>query len=479
MKHGAPLAVSGFLPLLLAATLLKSLDAGTIALAFEGFPDSTVLTSQYSGIAFSNAIILSAGVTLNEFEFPPHSGSNVASDNGGPVTISFSSVVESVSGYFTHSQPLTIQAFDSSNNMVASAASRFSSNEALSGGPGSAASEFLAVNASVSIAKVVITGATGGTSFTMDDLTLASFRQCVMSQDGTVTAGNVQQLINEALGASSATDDLNGDGVVNVTDVQIELNAALGLGCSAGPVAAPASLTQASAARLMRPALAGSDTIDAAGAAPSAIIQGTAQPVVFSARISDPKVISTGVNLVQVSSGGTEAVSGILQAGGSGAFSLTETFPSLSAGTLNFRISGPYLGLLRRIQTPIFSIAIVPAASTSGWPTVTPVGGYFTMTVPPELSMIDDPASGGYDTHTYDLVLSDGTIVAWLYVYTSAQWAAVQNLQTDAELPLLLPAGSAFVCAYVVSQNDGNALGFSENTVLSDLYQGLATLKAN
>jgi hypothetical protein len=40
-------------------------------------------------------------------------------------------------------------------------------------------------------------------------------------------------MINEALGEVPAVNDLSGDGVVTVVDVQIEINAALGLGCAA------------------------------------------------------------------------------------------------------------------------------------------------------------------------------------------------------------------------------------------------------
>jgi hypothetical protein len=42
---------------------------------------------------------------------------------------------------------------------------------------------------------------------------------------------DVQSIINQALGASAAVSDLNHDGTVNVTDVEIVVNAALGLGC--------------------------------------------------------------------------------------------------------------------------------------------------------------------------------------------------------------------------------------------------------
>jgi hypothetical protein len=44
---------------------------------------------------------------------------------------------------------------------------------------------------------------------------------------------DVQQLISEILGPAAPANDLNHDGVVNVLDVQIVINAALGLGCAA------------------------------------------------------------------------------------------------------------------------------------------------------------------------------------------------------------------------------------------------------
>jgi hypothetical protein len=40
-------------------------------------------------------------------------------------------------------------------------------------------------------------------------------------------------MINEALAITTAVNYLNGDGVVNIIDVQIEINAALGLGSAA------------------------------------------------------------------------------------------------------------------------------------------------------------------------------------------------------------------------------------------------------
>jgi hypothetical protein len=44
---------------------------------------------------------------------------------------------------------------------------------------------------------------------------------------------DAQGILNQALGGSQAASDLSGDGVVNLVDVQIVINAVLSLGCSA------------------------------------------------------------------------------------------------------------------------------------------------------------------------------------------------------------------------------------------------------
>jgi len=64
-------------------------------------------------------------------------------------------------------------------------------------------------------------------------LNLAVINPCDPAQNGTVTVADVQHFINQALGVIAAGSDLNGDGVVNVVDIQIAANAILGLGCTA------------------------------------------------------------------------------------------------------------------------------------------------------------------------------------------------------------------------------------------------------
>jgi hypothetical protein len=199
--------------------------------SFEGLPDSTILTNQLTGATFANAIILSMGITLNEFEFPPHGGSNVASDNGGPMTIVFAAPLRGFSGYFTHNVQVTLLALDSANNVLATMTSAFPNNEALSGTSGSHPNELLEVSSSTGIFKVVITGSSQGTSFTLDDAAL--YTRCDLTLDGVTNVADAQAILNQALGAAKAVDDLTLDGVVNVVDAQIVINAALGSVCEA------------------------------------------------------------------------------------------------------------------------------------------------------------------------------------------------------------------------------------------------------
>jgi hypothetical protein len=142
--------------LLLAAAGPACLKADIITIDFEGFPDGTSLSTQYPGLTFSNTTIITAGISLNEFEFPPYSGTNAALDDGGPIFIAFASPILSFGGYFTYAEPLTLAALDSTSTQVASATSAFSNNEALSAG---------------GVSSVTITGDPGGGSFVMDDVT--------------------------------------------------------------------------------------------------------------------------------------------------------------------------------------------------------------------------------------------------------------------------------------------------------------------
>lgn len=87
---------------------------------FDGIPDSTPLRDFYHslGVDFVRATVVTAGVSLNEFEFSPRSGANVAFDNTGNIVITFQSPVSSVGAHFTYAVPISLQAFDTNGLLV-------------------------------------------------------------------------------------------------------------------------------------------------------------------------------------------------------------------------------------------------------------------------------------------------------------------------------------------------------------------------
>ncbi len=151
---------------------ITSTNAHSVTIDFESLLDLEGVSSQYAslGVTFSNATALTAGISLNEFEFPPVSGSNVVFDSGGMMSILFATSMESVGGYFTYAGPLTLIAYDATDAIVGSATSAFDSNQAQSGVAGSAPNEFLQLSSATGISRITFTGDPAGGSFTLDDL---------------------------------------------------------------------------------------------------------------------------------------------------------------------------------------------------------------------------------------------------------------------------------------------------------------------
>ncbi len=154
-----------------AAILLIAISIPAEVIDFEAFSDGTALSNQIPGLTFTNATVLTSGVSLDPFEFPAVSGSQVAFDLGGPIQVLFGpQTAVSFQAAFTYVVPVEVQAFDSADALIGSASSLFFSNLGLSGDPGSSPNEVLSV-AGAGIRRIVITGAPDpGQSFTMDDV---------------------------------------------------------------------------------------------------------------------------------------------------------------------------------------------------------------------------------------------------------------------------------------------------------------------
>jgi hypothetical protein len=166
-------------------TAARSASAAPMVLDFEELSSEESVTTQYPGLTFSNAVILTAGISLNEFDFPPRSGVNVLSDSNGPIGIQFASPVLSFGGFFTYGVPLTITAFDAGNNAIMSVTSTFSSNLALD--PGSTPNEYLELVVASGIWALSISGDPLGASFVLDDVTINSIDTATVPEPGTLS----------------------------------------------------------------------------------------------------------------------------------------------------------------------------------------------------------------------------------------------------------------------------------------------------
>jgi uncharacterized repeat protein (TIGR01451 family) len=88
-----------------------------------------------------------------------------------------------------------------------------------------------AASPQINTASVSAGGSAGASA--SDVTSVMPFSPCDLKHSGNATVSDVQLVISEASGVSPAINDLSGDGVVNIFDVQIEISAALGLGCAA------------------------------------------------------------------------------------------------------------------------------------------------------------------------------------------------------------------------------------------------------
>jgi len=145
-------------------------NPSTQTLDFENIADLTVLGA-LGQASFSGAYIASAGLTLNEFEVPPHSGTNVALNEDASMIINFANGVQAISGFVTYSSPLIIKFYGGSGEL-GNYSSLFSSNLALSGDPQSSANEYFSFNSIEPITGLSIISQAEN-SFALDDLTFS------------------------------------------------------------------------------------------------------------------------------------------------------------------------------------------------------------------------------------------------------------------------------------------------------------------
>jgi uncharacterized protein YfaP (DUF2135 family) len=312
------------------------LAASPILLDFETLADDTPITTQFTGAVFSNTTVATAGISLNEFEFPPRSGVNVVFDDGGPITITFSPLPSTrFGGFFTYSTPLTIIAFDALNNPVGAAVSTFSSNLAMSGDIGSTPNEFLEIVAGTGIARVTIAGDLQGESFTLDDMTFEPVPEPGAMSLFFIGCAGLAAMSRRRKTAHPSRSTARAVPLVLITALTASL---LFAEPSVGPI-----------------------TVD-----PPQVPVNTPSQIRVTAAITDPTLIVASPNLQRVHPNGSITVLGSLHddgingdaIAGDRVFSTSVGVTESQQGQITLRVSAAFLGKLRRLFSPTFFVVV-------------------------------------------------------------------------------------------------------------------------
>ena len=160
-----------FLCLGVATLTFLPIRAQAAPITFEGLTEGDVLDgTQFPGLTFSGGTVLtleSAGGSLNEYDFPPRSGSNVVG-NEASLTISFQSQIQSFSAFFNYTSALSIEAFDAFGNPLGAVSSLFDNNGPFGGAYNP--SELITLSVLAGISSITMSTADAGGVFTIDDL---------------------------------------------------------------------------------------------------------------------------------------------------------------------------------------------------------------------------------------------------------------------------------------------------------------------
>ena len=333
---------------------------------FESFSDSQSLTNQIAGLTFSNATVLSAGISLNELDFPPHSGSNVIVDDGSPLSILFDAPVRLVDGFFTYTTNVTMRAFDAGNNLLASVTSLFGSNLADIGDPGSSPNELIGVAFASGISRVEIQGDIAGLSFVLDDLT---YQTRDVPEPGTlalllIAAFALMKYARPATTVNRTTDR-------RVPARHLSPMGALGL------------------MLLLVAKMSSAQSIAPVSVSPTSATAGAATTVTATVAIADARL--TSVNLIKIDAAGRSTNLGPMHDDGLNGdvssndrtFTLRFTVLEASPTTISYKASAVLRGVLPRVVSIPIAFRIVLAGSPpialrvigSGTCVLTAVGG--------------------------------------------------------------------------------------------------------
>lgn len=121
--------VRSLIAAILLAAVAQPVAAAAVVLDFEELVEGDEISTQYTGVTFSNALVLTAGSLLNEIEFPPASGVNVVTAFAPDVVeLVFTTPVTSFRAALTYNGRVTLDALDGNGDLVATQDTAFDDN---------------------------------------------------------------------------------------------------------------------------------------------------------------------------------------------------------------------------------------------------------------------------------------------------------------------------------------------------------------
>jgi len=146
-------------------------------------------------------------------------------------------------------------------------------------------------------------------------------------------------------------------------------------------------------------------TVGMATATPTLITVGTSSPVTVTISITDPSLIPSSVNLLQLGATGTQpTILGVMQGAGNGTYTFRQALNAPTAGEIQLQVSAAFQGSLKRVLSNVVTVSV--------WNLFSDANTQLTFAFPPmnaSTTIFSTPSSGTsaatLDVEVFDPVL--------------------------------------------------------------------------
>lgn len=221
---------------------------------------------------------------------------------------------------------------------------------------------------------------------------------------------------------------------------------------------------------------------------PPSMVVGSQQPVIINLQNTDPDLIKSSVNLLEIPASGQAIIVGQLNDNGvngdltanDGIYTTTVNLSSFPVGTVTFRLSAAFAGALARVQSPNFSVLIFQptsdTSSTTSWTTLTDSRSLFSIRVPSSwgLKMVGEESGGG---GSFGFIFPNGVTAFTITIFTPADWTILQN--SGFTSPEEIGQTNNYIFGWSEPQDEILVPGFNDDQIRSEFDDIIGTFQAH